>query len=275
VNRVAFKGVRAGIGALTIVLALALAGAGIVWAQEYEVWTIDQANVVNGGDILYIYAPESWTEPRETVYLWERAEGVGHGAGTRPHFLLFNSTHSHGLLANVATGHVYVIRASDRSIVASIDVGEQAHAAMASPDDRWILAANQNGKRLARIRADFATDQFTYEPDADLDLKALEDDDHPDNAPICPVMYVGGGGKVYVTLRGGGLYVVDTLATPMRVTRSYAKHEIAPAGEPGLHQLRLGQGRPPVRLRRHDRRSPQLDADDAIWHRRPRDARGR
>jgi hypothetical protein len=34
---------------------------------------------------------------------------------------------------------VDVIRAADRAIVASIDLGDRAHAAMASPDDRWIL----------------------------------------------------------------------------------------------------------------------------------------
>jgi hypothetical protein len=43
-------------------------------------------------------------------------------------------------------------------------------------------------------------------------------------------MYVGAGSKAYVTLRGGGMYVVDTQATPMRVLRSYGNDQIAPAG---------------------------------------------
>jgi len=201
---------------------------------QYELWTVDQADAANGGDRLYVYAGGSWAAPTQVVELGAAAAGVGDGAGVRPHLLLFNNAHSHALLANVASGHVYVIRASDRAIVASIDVGVQAHGAMASPDDRWILAANQNGKRLARIRADFAAEQFVYQPEADLDLEALEDAAHPDNAPICPVMYVGGGGKAYVTLRGGGMYVVDTLATPMRVTRSYGNDQIGPAGCGGI-----------------------------------------
>ena len=200
----------------------------------YELWVVDQANLANGGDILYVYTPGAWSEARELVQLSERAAGVGDGPGMRPHLLTFDSTHSHALLANVGSGHVYVIRSSDRAVVASIDVGEQAHGAVASPDDRWILAANQNGKRLARIRADFANEQFTYEPDADLDLKALEDEAHPDNAPICPVMYVGTGGKAYVTVRGGGLYVVDTTTTPMSVTREYPRDQIGPSGCGGL-----------------------------------------
>jgi DNA-binding beta-propeller fold protein YncE len=218
------------------VAASILAAGSVASAQVpgYELWVVDQANIANGGDVLYVYTPGAWTEARELVHLSERAAGVGDGPGTRPHLLTFNSTQSHALLANVASGHVYVIRSSDRAIVASIDVGEQAHGAVASPDDRWILAANQNGKRLARIRADFANEQFTYEPDADLDLKALEDEGHPDNAPICPVMYVGTGGKAYVTVRGGGLYVVDTLTTPMAMTREYSKEQIGPSGCGGL-----------------------------------------
>jgi len=213
---------------------LAMGSGASAQAPGYELWVVDQANVANGGDILYVYTPGAWSEARELVHLSERAAGIGDGPGMRPHLLSWNSTQSHALLANVATGHVYVIRASDRTIVASIDVGEQAHGAVASPDDRWILAANQNGKRLARIRADFANEQFTYEPDADLDLKALEDEGHPDNAPICPVMYIGTGGKAYVTVRGGGLYVVNTMTTPMSVTREYNKDVIGSSGCGGL-----------------------------------------
>ena len=108
-----------------LVLAFVVAGfsAPVSRASTYEVWVIDQANVPDGGDRLYIYTPGNWSEPRETYYFWELAQGVGDGAGTRPHLLTFNSTHSHAILANVASGHVYIIRAADRKIVASIDVG--------------------------------------------------------------------------------------------------------------------------------------------------------
>jgi DNA-binding beta-propeller fold protein YncE len=218
----------------SVALVLVLASAASAQPPGYELWVVDQSNVADGGDLLYVYAPGSWTEPSEIVHLNERAAGVGDGPGVRPHLLAFNSTHSHALLATVGSGHVYVIRTADRAIVASIDVGDQAHGAVASPDDRWILVANQNGKRLARIRADFAREQFAYEPAADLDLNALEDEDHPDNAPICPVMYVGNADKAYVTVRGGGLYVVDTLATPMAVTRSYTRAQVGPSGCGGL-----------------------------------------
>jgi DNA-binding beta-propeller fold protein YncE len=229
--RRSFSAVLLAAATATASLAPAPAPAG---ADTYELWVVDQANPQQGGDRLYIFTPGSWDAPREAHYLWELAEGVGDGPGTRPHLLTFNAEHTHGLLANVASGHVYVIRASDRTVVASIDVGEQAHGAVASADGAQILVANQNGKRLARIRSDFAAEAFDHEADADLDLAALENPAQPDNAPICPTMYVGGTSKAYVTLRGGGLYVVDTAATPMQVTRRYTKDEVAPAGCGGI-----------------------------------------
>lgn len=204
-------------------------------AQGYEVWAVDQSNVELGGDRLYIWQAPDWTEPKEVLVLSEKVAGIGDGPGVRPHLLLFNTAGTHAILANVASGHVYVIRGSDRAIVGSVDVGEQAHGALASPDDKWILAANQNGKKLARIKADFAAETFSHDIEADLDLKALEDEGHPDNAPICPVFYVGTS-KAYVTLRGGGMYVVDTAASPMQVLRSYSKDEVAPAGCGGMVQ---------------------------------------
>jgi DNA-binding beta-propeller fold protein YncE len=234
--------------ALAVALGLALlAGAlpaGLTAAPPgqagpgYEVWVVDQADSAEGGARLYIWrgvqlAGATPTGGPEVLDLAAAATGVGDGPGVRPHLLLFNNTHSHGILANVGSGHVQFIRGSDRRVVASIDVGEQAHGAVPAPDDSHVLAANQNGKRLARIRSDFGREQFTYEPQADLDLGALEDAEHPDNAPICPLIYTGAN-KAYVTVRGGGLYVVDTAATPMRVTRQYGKSDIAPAGCGGV-----------------------------------------
>lgn len=204
----------------------------------FEVWTIDQADAAKDGSKLYILpgaalsgAPASID--MDVIDLEAAAKDVGAGPGIRPHLLMFNSSQTHGVLAYVASGHVQVIRGADRTVVASIDVGEQAHGAIPSPDDSMILVANQNGKKLARIKADFGREQFSHDVANDLDLKALEDADHPDNAPICPVLFAGAG-KAYVTLRGGGLYVVDTTTTPMTVRKSFSKDQVAPAGCGGV-----------------------------------------
>ncbi|MDR7482135.1 MAG: hypothetical protein QN183_14280 [Armatimonadota bacterium] len=200
-------------------------------SQFYEVWTIDQADAARGGARLYIYdgarLEAGQVTPTQVVDLTAAAAGVGDGPGVRPHMLAFNPTFTHGIIANVASGHVQIVRARDRRVVASIDVGEQAHHAEASPDGQVIVVANQNGKRLARIRADFATERFVYDRGDDLNLAALEGPAQPDNAPICPLVTAG---KAYVTVRGGGLYIVDYRATPMRVVRAYGRDAVAPAG---------------------------------------------
>lgn len=207
-------------------------------AQPYEVWTIDQADAAKGGAKLYIFKGDSLEKGQaatpEVVDLDAGAKGVGAGPGTRPHAISFNSKKTHALIANVASGHVYFMRASDRKIVQSIDVGEQAHWAAASPDDKIVLVANQNGKKLARITADFEREQFTYNQADDLDLNKLQDTAHPDNAPICPLLFAAGTTQVYVTLRGGGLYIVDTSTTPMKVVKSFSKDQIAPSGCGGI-----------------------------------------
>jgi DNA-binding beta-propeller fold protein YncE len=217
--------------------AVLLAAAGTtrtpVAGQEtrYEVWVIDQADAARGGARLYIYDGQrleaGGSVTPEVVNLDAAARGVGDGPGVRPHMLEFNTTGTHAIISNVATGHVYVMRVRDRRMVASIDIGEQVHHAAASPDGTLIIAANQNGKRLARIRADFAAERFTYTREEDLNLAALENAAHPDNAPICPVLTRE---RAYVTMRGGGLYIVDYRATPMRIVREFGLPQIAPAG---------------------------------------------
>ncbi len=206
-------------------------GQGPSPGTPYEVWAIDQADLGRGGARLYVYdgprLEAGQPSPLQVIDLAAASAGVGDGLGIRPHMLAFNRTFSHGVIANVASGHVYVIRAKDRTVVASIDVGEQAHHAEVSGDGAYIVVANQNGKRLARIRADFAAERFTYNRSDDLNLGALEDAGHPDNAPICPVL---NGGKAYVTIRGGGLYVVDYGATPMRVVKEFPRTTVASAG---------------------------------------------
>jgi DNA-binding beta-propeller fold protein YncE len=223
------------------VLAALLLAPVVVSAQSdaYEVWVIDQANAAEGGARLHIFpgsaiSASGFSGQPQVVELDNVAQGVGDGPGVRPHLLLFNRAHSHGVLAYVSSGHVQVIRGSDRAVVASIDVGEQAHGALPAPDDSFILVANQNGKKLAKIQSDFQQEQFSYNPAEDFDLKALEDEQHPDNAPICPVMFTGQSKKAYVTLRGGGLFVVDTGVSPMQVVKSYGKDQVAPAGCGGV-----------------------------------------
>ena len=211
------------LGMVLILTAMVVAGAPTVAGQSSYA----------SGNRAYIYSSSAFsggsTEPA-VLDLDALARGVGAGAGTRAHLLLFNNTYSHALLANVASGHVQFIDAANRKVVGSVDVGEQAHGALAAPDDSFALVANQNGKKLAKISTDYANNVYRHNPSNDFDLRALEDAGHPDNAPICPILWAQGGFKAYVTLRGGGLYVIDTASTPMKLLKSWNKDEVKPAG---------------------------------------------
>jgi hypothetical protein len=113
----------------------------------------------------------------------------------------------------------------------------QAHAAFLTPDDRHVLVANQNGKLLERIDTDYGTNTYTYAAAATIDLancttpNGLPCEDpvlRPDNAPICP--RVGSTNVVWVTLRGGGLLVVDPTQTPMAIIGEYDRATVHPNG---------------------------------------------
>jgi hypothetical protein len=54
----------------------------------------------------------------------------------------------------------------------------------------------------------------------------------PDNAPICPVL--SNTNRAFITLRGGGLLVVDAKATPMTIVAEYGNQLVGRDGCGGL-----------------------------------------
>jgi hypothetical protein len=220
---------------------------GALADAAFEVWIVDQSDTRgrDHGGTLYIYAGDALSgaaagsaEPAARVDLAAATAALclaETGANpVRPHMLLFNRAQTHALLAFVVSGHVAVLDATTRAPVACLrttqaQTGRQAHAAWPSPDGTYILVANQNGKRLERIDTDFAANRFEHNAAATLDLAMCVTPSgssceapavRPDNAPICPVTD-DTGGLAFVTLRGGGLLVVDPRATPMRIVAEY------------------------------------------------------
>jgi hypothetical protein len=214
---------------------------------DYEVWIVDQSDTrgQNHGGTLYIFAGADVhdkagpaTKPTATVDLAAETAALCRektGANpVRPHMVLFNREHTHAALAFVASGHVVMFDARSRKPVECVrtseaTTGRQAHAAYPSPDGSYVLIANQNGKRLERIDSDFAKNTFTYNPAATLDLSSCTTASgapcqapkvRPDNAPICPVVSEDGT-LAFVTLRGGGMFVVDPRTNPMRIIAEY------------------------------------------------------
>lgn len=230
-------------------------------ATPHEVWLVDQSNTAvdagaGYGGRIHIYdgvelrddASSAASEVVElggaTAALCRTATGAN---PVRPHMLYFTSDQTHAVLSFVASGHVVVLDALDRQPLACFrtEVGagsaRQAHAAVPTPDDRFILVANQNGKKFERIRTDYATGTFVQEPAATLDLTAgttpsgaprqtpSDPSVRPDNAPICPFV-PSTGYPAFVSLRGGGLFAVDHGATPMRIVAEYTATQVARDG---------------------------------------------
>jgi hypothetical protein len=219
--------------------------------SSYEVWLVDQEDKFNAGaGTLYVFDGRDLTRDAARA-VPEKIDLTGavrtmceQKTGTtplRPHMIVFNGGDNDGpggntyaMLAFVGTGHVAFLDAETREPVDCIDVGTQAHAAWPTPDQRHLIVANQNGKKLQRIRTNYRTETFTLEDSATIDLKTCttpsgapcEDPNlRPDNAPICP-RTTSDGRFTFVTLRGGGLFVVDHNATPMRIVAEYDRAHV-------------------------------------------------
>jgi hypothetical protein len=215
-------------------------------AEAYEVWVLDQSDSDgrDHGGTLYVYpgaglrtAAEVPPVPRLRIDLGGATASLcvqrTGSPPVRPHMVRLNDAQTHAILAFVASGHVVFMDAESGEPVECLRAtrsasGQQAHAAQPTPDGRYVIVANQNGKRLERISADYQAGIFAHDPDAMLDLAECTTaggtpceapDIRPDNAPVCP--FISDGGLAFVTLRGGGLFVVDVRDTPMRIVAEY------------------------------------------------------
>jgi hypothetical protein len=235
---------------------LLIAAATPATAQDFEVWLIDQSDspgLTHGGAI-YIYQGPTLMGESASSAAAEKIDLAGAttalcqtktGANpVRPHMIFFNSTGTHAVLSFVASGHVVFFDAETRNPLDCLRMSpgaggaRQAHAAFPTPDDRTVLVANQNGKLFERIRTKYATNEFVHETAATLNLASCTTPSgapcqaagvRPDNAPICPFV-ASDNGPAFVTLRGGGLFVVDHTTTPMTIVGEYDQSSIGPNG---------------------------------------------
>lgn len=217
----------------------------------HEVWLVDQSNsTATGGGRIYIYGSAALRPAHASPPAVIDLGGTAHNlcmtatgtAPVRPHMMFFGPGDGVAVLAYVASGHVLFIDGPTRAPLACIDVGVQAHAAVPAPDGSSVVVANQNGKLLQRITSDFDAKTFSLAPSATLDLAncttpsgaACQDAAlRPDNAPICAVVD-STSRFAFVTLRGGGLFVADITATPMRIVAEYDKATVHPNGCGGV-----------------------------------------
>jgi DNA-binding beta-propeller fold protein YncE len=149
--------------------------------------------------------------------------------------IAMSPSQTHAVISFVASGHVLFVDAATRQPVECIRTSpgagglRQAHMSTPSPDGTYVTVANQNGKLFERILTDYSTNTFTHQPAATLNLAMCTTPGglpcespalRPDNAPICPITE-STSRFTFVTLRGGGLFVVDSRATPMAIVGEY------------------------------------------------------
>jgi DNA-binding beta-propeller fold protein YncE len=197
--------------AAAIAAALALALAAVLMAsvavkaegspETSEVWVADQ-----GTNKIHILSPLG--EAKETLDL--------NGRVSKPHMLFFTPNHKHVLSANVGSGDVAVIRASDRQVVDVIKTGAGAHAAVPSPGGGQAVVAHTADRSLVELT--WNETRQSYDVGRRLALTS---------SAICPA-YTADGKAIYVTLGGGGLVVVD--AQTFEILRSYGNDTVAPNG---------------------------------------------
>ena len=241
------------------VLAMGLATA--VAETPYEVWGIDQSNSSGKtfGGTLYIYDGKDLERgyraaeavPEQIDLSLEAATHCFEKTGVnpvRPHMIAMNASQSHAIISFVASGHVLIMDARTRTpidcIRTSVGAGgaRQVHFAIPSPDESYIAVANQNGKLFERIDTDYASNTFVLNTQAGINLATCTTPNglsceaggiRPDNAPISPIIDATSR-YVVVTLRGGGLFVVDATQTPMQIVAEYDITTVHPNGYLGV-----------------------------------------
>ncbi len=212
--------------------------------QAYEVWLTDQSDTAQeSGGYLYIYegaqlaANPASAKPSVTIDLAKEVNTLCQEATKtavrRPHMLFFSKDQSHAILSFLS-GQVLFMDAATRKAEACLSMGKNVHAAWPTPDQKMAVAANMADKTLIRIWTDYAGHKFRFDPEKDvLKLGPLQSGERPDNAPVCPITDASAK-YAFVTLRGGGLFVVDVSVTPMQVVATLNNLQIHPGGCGGI-----------------------------------------
>jgi hypothetical protein len=275
------------LAACSLLAATAVHADDVPARRGFEVWIADQSDTRPGfgGQLLIYEGSDLLSEnaasatPIVRLDLGEATADLCRASTgrnpVRPHMVLFNKEFTHAIVSFVASGHVVIFDAEARTPLNCFQttVGttgtRQAHAAYPAPDGSYILVANQNGKRLERIDTDFANRTFFHNPQATLDLmtcttpsgKPCEDPNlRPINWPICPIID-SSSRYGFVTLRGGGLFVVDAKATPMKIVGEYDKNVVKGNGCGGVevgNTMFINSGGSPVNVSSTDPHHPAL-----------------
>ena len=232
--------------------------------NDFEVWVMDQSPSPGRtwGGRIFIY--QDAARPGGVHTLARNPETVDLGGATtaicqattgaapvQAHNVTFTRTQSHALVAFLASGHVAILDAASRAPVACVQMTpgamnmRHAHQAVASPDGTYILVANQMGKLVERIDANFVTNTFAVNQAATINLATCRTPSgaaceaagiRPNNQPVTVTMSESGD-LAFVTMRGGGFFAIDPRTTPMQIR---AEYDVSTVAAQGLAGLRVG-----------------------------------
>ncbi len=191
-------------------------------AADHEIWALDQ-----GLNKIYILKGSSLKGEREVLDL----APLG---GKAPHFILFNATRTHAIVAYVGSGHLSIIRAADRKVVFHEKLGTHTHVGVPVPDGSRIVVANQNDEKITEVLTDYRNDRYTIGRVLDLkaDPRLADDEAFPNRRPVC-AMTTRDGSRLYASIMGGGLAVIGIPADPAKplgVVRAFPHYVVANNG---------------------------------------------
>ncbi|MDZ7362514.1 MAG: hypothetical protein ONB46_17590 [candidate division KSB1 bacterium] len=182
---------------------------------NFELWVADQGtNMIHIIDGATLQVTKSINIQTET-------------GATKPHMVVMSPDFRYAYFACIGSGHTVVYRVSDYKAVATLATGASTHAAIPNWNGRQIAVAVIGEKALKEIIADPDKETFTIGRTLNLTQALPDAANYPDNAPICQ-MFTYDGASCYVTLRGGGLAIVNSAT--FQITKSYPLAQVARAG---------------------------------------------
>lgn len=198
---------RSAFGTLVFVGGLLALNSGPDRVHPWPGVAVAAANSVNSGGTSEdgeVWVTAQNTDELKILHGMGGIETVVLPAGAAPHSVSFSPNGSYAYVSNIGDGSLVVVRADDRQIVATLDLGETfTHATKASPDGRVLLSANFTTGLLTKIEADEQAETWT--PVASLNLATPTV-----RGPVC-VIFRADGERAYASLfgPGGGIAIVD------------------------------------------------------------------
>ncbi len=154
--------------------------------QSGEVWVTNQ----DGGQLFVLH-------PR-AVLNGASVETIALPAGAHPHITTFSPDGKFAYVSDMGMGNLFVIRADDRQVVATLSLGmTMTHQAKPSPDGTLLLVANMHSKTLFKIAANETAQSWSIAGNLTLG-----------KAPVCSV-FRNDGIRAYVSLLPSGIAIVD------------------------------------------------------------------